>query len=415
MEGLIVSFTHSNYCIKPTGTEKFVRNLSKILKENNYNHLNFFSFYTDSTIVGVNYNDKFCGIYEYDKIIDIILFYARENNYRIKMLHFQHILNHKTSVLKQVVKKLKVPVCFVLHDYYLICNQLKLIDSNNEFCGVTRPSEEKCKCCAYRNEGINHFESMQSFLKDINSYIYRIIAPSNYVAEKVKLIFPEFRNRIVVRPHLILTGEQEYKEEKSKIKLAYVGAQMKEKGYDDWKVLVETIRENCPDAYELYYFGTGKQEIENVTNIYVSISEQGDNAMINNLRKYGIECAFVWPNWAETYSYVYYELALCGVFIISNDVSGNIYSEITKNKNGLVFQKRKEAVEWLLNIEDVQKRITEYKLNGAYRPQISNVNTDLSDFLSSVDILQTVRMDNKPKTKVLKSIMYRVKYRKFHL
>ena len=414
MGKMVVSFTHSNYCIKPTGTEKFVRNLSEILQDGNYDHLNFFPFYSDVKSVGVNYNDKFMGVYDYEQIAEIINFYANKYANDVVAVHFQHLLNHKLDILTAVVNNLKVPVSIVLHDYYLICNRLKMIDTNEHFCGVSKPCTDKCIECLNKEMGIKHFDEMQHFLNTIDPFIYRVIAPSEYVAEHVKRVFPEIAEKIVVRAHLRLSGSVAYTPNNGKIRLAYVGAPMKEKGFSDWKQLVREIRDKCPDKYELFYFGTGKQVIDGVKNVYVSTSEQGENAMMENLRNYGIECAFVWPNWAETYSYVYYELALCGVFIVSNKISGNIYSEIKQNENGRIFSDRRDVVAWFLNSEDLRKEINTYRVNAEYKPKTFEVNTDLSDFLFPRTLKNREHVGktliNK---KIAKSILYRLKYYRF--
>lgn len=413
MGKMVVSFTHSNYCIKPTGTEKFVRNLSEILQHDNYDHLNFFSFYSDVKSVGVNYNDKFMGVYGYEQIANIISFYANKYCDNVVALHFQHLLNHKLDILATVVNTFKVPVSIVLHDYYLICNRLKMIDTNDHFCGVSKPCTEKCIECRNKEIGMKHFNEMHRFLNAIDPFIYRVIAPSEYVAERVTNVFPEIAEKIVVRAHLRLSGSAAYTPNNGKIRLAFVGAPMKEKGFSDWKQLVREIRDKCPDKYELFYFGTGKQVIDGVKNVYVSTSEQGENAMMDSLRNYGIECAFVWPNWAETYSYVYYELALCGIFIISNKISGNICSEIKRNGNGRIFSERRDAVTWFLNSETSRKEINTYRTNGKYKPKKSEVNTNLFDFVFSCGSKNTEYVEEPLSRKIVKSILYRFKYNKF--
>ncbi|MFR2988444.1 MAG: hypothetical protein ACLTMR_06340 [Faecalibacillus sp.] len=41
--------------------------------------------------------------------------------------------------------------------------------------------------------------------------------------------------------------------------------------------------------YSFYYFGTGKEKIDNVTNVYVSSAEQGENAMVEAIRKEALD------------------------------------------------------------------------------------------------------------------------------
>jgi hypothetical protein len=336
----------------------------------------------------------------------------------LQAIHFQHLLNHRLDYLENLVKELKVAVFFILHDYFLICNEFKLIDSQNEFCGVSEPSEKKCQYCDNYSQGNEHFKQIHQFLENTNDQIEKFVAPSEYVAASFRSTFPQYADKIVVRPHLLLLGHRELKKIGGKIKLAYLGAQLPEKGFTAWNRLVKDIRKNCPECYEMFYFGTGKEVADGVTSVYVSTSEQGENAMVEHLQKYDISCAFVWPNWAETYSYVYYELAISGVFILSNEISGNIYAEIKKNKNGHIFKTHQGCYEWIMNYKNAIEEINNYRDSCDFKPRSFWPNFDLVDLLNNngneknADSIYRDKEVSIHKKKV-KTFLYRLKYRKF--
>ena len=135
--------------------------------------------------------------------------------------------------------------------------------------------------------------------------------------------------------------------------------------------------------------------MDGVKNVYVSTSEQGENAMSDNLRDYGVDCAFVWPNWAETYSYVYYEVAICGVYVISNQIDS--------------------AISWFLKPSKVRQQIDSYRQNGNFRPAEYIVNDDLTPFIPPVQGITISKSGRIPRKAVLKSCLYRLKYRGFDL
>ena len=385
MEDVVISFSHTNYCIRSAGTEKFIRDLTNDLQLKGIHHLNFFSFYDEKKRmkdkkIGVNFDNQFVAIYSYSKLAEVIDALIVKYELRVTAVHLQHLLHHDLKCLSAVLLKLLVPVYLIVHDYYLLCPELKLISDRNGFCGVSRPSAEKCAGCKFADQAMVHKQNVDLFLASIKSCIAGIITPSSYVTTRMQIAFPELSDLIITRPHLKLTGQKRYQALESKIKVAYLGTQTAAKGFYDWKRLVNLLSDQ--PQYEFYYFGTGEEQVDGVKNIFVSSVEQGENAMVNALKRHEIDVAFVWPNWAETYSYVFYELSSCGVFVVTNLISGNIYDEICKKQNGIVFEGIQECVEWFKDNTVVRDAVNQYKLYGEFRPAHMEVNHSLADLLS---------------------------------
>lgn len=421
MNVMVVSFSHTNYCIRSAGTEKFIRNLSECLQENSVNHLHFFSFYHDVEIpfskkqkkVGVNYNDKFIGIYNYSDILDIIKCIEYRENQNTIAVHIEHILNHDLSILAHVISVLAVPVYYFIHDYYCVCKNLKLIDSEGKFCGVSSPNEMKCANCQYGRDGINHYNKISKFFDSISPHLKYFIAPSRYVERQIKVAFPKFKERVVVREHLQTSGKKVYTPIGDKIRIAFVGGPFKEKGFAQWKKLVCDLNCAASGKYSFFYLGSAKEEISGVKSVYVSTAEQGDDAMIRAIADNNIECAFVWPLWAETYSYVYYELAVNGVFILTNTISGNIYEEVETKQNGKVFENYENCLRWLVDSSTVRHSVDIYRLEGSYRPSETFINSDLSLLIESdAENFHYAEGKTHIKKDITQTLTYEYKYRK---
>lgn len=417
MNKAVISFTHSNYCIRSAGTEKFVRNISKIIQEAGYSHLNFFSFYDDKKrmkrkMVGVNLDDEFQGVYLYDKIMDIINYFSKKNGLRYCSIHIQHLLHHDFDEISYIICSMKLPTFVIFHDYYLLCPKLKMIDSKREFCGVSAPNTEKCQYCNYGKDAIIHFGRVRKFFCEINEFVQYYVTPSDYVTENMIEIFPEFRNKFVTRPHVQVYGTYQRDNLDGKIRIAFAGAQYKEKGFDQWKCLVLELSKRCPDEYDFYYLGNGTQEVENVKNVFVSVAHQGDSAMIDHAKQYQIDCAFIWPELPETYSYVYYELSVCGIFILSNALSGNICRMIKKNKNGIVFKNYDDLLEWLSDHKKVKSEINQYRSRGVFKPQGFINNSKLELLLKDDVIYEGNGNYDKIGPSIIHTILYRIKHRK---
>lgn len=416
MKKTIISFTHSNYCIRSAGTEKFVRNLSEIIQQQGYHHLNFFSFYDDynrmkQKMVGVNLDDHFKGVFKYTDLQKIIDYYSYLEELAYCSMHMQHLLHHDLSIISSVILKLKIPVYIILHDYYLVCPNIKLINSNGCFCGINSPSNEKCGCCKYKEEAIEHSRSVNIFLHQIDKYMKKIVTPSDFVTNNMKKVFFKYADRFVTRPHVKTFGDNELGEVDGKISIAFAGAQTREKGYEQWIKFVDEINKFCPNTYDFFYLGNGENKCPHVNNVFVSVAHQGDCAMIDNAKKENISCAFVWPELPETYSYVYYELSVSGVYILSNQNSGNICCAIKENQNGYVFNDYNKIVKMFSNPDDVRKTINLYRTHGKFRPEGFKNNDDLSSLISD-GVCYTISYDvNKINPAFVHTLLYKVKHR----
>lgn len=391
LEQLIISVSHSNYLLKSSGTEKYIRELSSVLLQNSIHHLNFFVFHNKYAklkkmeMVGVILDDKFIGIFQYSQMIQIVKWVENYYGYKLTNIHLQHLKNHDLNILSEFINLLSVPVTLFLHDYFTLCNRETMLNTNHEFCGVSLPNNEKCKMCANKKNGLLHKKIIMDFLCKIKPNIKSVVAPSEFVRKNWIIAYPIFSEFVFVRPHLNLISNDKNSYSHKKVRLAFVGGQLSFKGFEKWKELINIIRDNNIEEYELYYFGTGSESVNSVKNIYVSIAEQGDNAMLNYLKKYQIDCAFVWPSWPETYSYVYYELSAAGVYIITNSGAGNISDEVLENKNGEVFNNYEECLELIMDADNLRNRIHRYQEFGVFHPKKLVINDSLENIVSPLE------------------------------
>lgn len=409
---LVISFMHANYMVNSYGTEKFVRELSLELNKHAIHHLSFFSFYHNygKKSVGVTYDDRFNGIYDYYSIDPIINNYLVKYNIDKCTIHIHNFLNHDLSYIEKIIKKYNIEVCIIVHDFYILCDNYKLIQSNGTFCGGNPPDEKKCVDCDYKTNGIQHYMKMKQFLNGISYQLKNIICPSDYVKSIVISAYPEYKSRIIQRPHLKFEGHLERKSIQNQIKIGYAGIQVADKGFVDWKNLVNELNDNHVSEYSFYYFGTGKEKIDNVTNVYVSSAEQGENAMVEAIRKEALDIVFMWTQCPETYSYVYYEMSINGVYVLTNTNSGNIQQEIKKNKNGVVFESYSDCLNYLKDGSAVKDDINEYRADDNFHPLKMCFNDDIDMLRSNLNLNVINDKKIKVKKQYLKMVLYYFKH-----
>lgn len=407
-ELLVVSFSHVNYLVHSSGTEKFTARLSKTMKGQGIHHVNFFSFYHKRLILcGVNYDDKFMGVFLFKDAVRIIEKIIETNNLCLSTIHIQHLMNYNVETVKEIVMHFDVPVVYFVHDFYSICNNYRLIDTNGFFCGKGKPCVQKCSNCENAQHGYEHHQKIEGFLHCINNRIYSVICPSVYVQDVFTSSYGWLKSKTIVRPHINILVRNPKNRDISdrKIKVGFAGGQMPSKGFEKWEEIVSKLDAN---NYEFFYFGTGKKVNDRVKNVYVSISEQGENAMMIAVQDSKIDISFQWPLCPETYSYVYYEMSSCGAYIITNSTSGNIADQVLLNKNGKVFDRLEDCLEWFDNITNVRDEIKE-KIEIEY----VGANEDLRGIIYNPDHIESSKFTDSIKhihELRLLSLIYRLKY-----
>jgi hypothetical protein len=212
-------------------------------------------------------------------------------------------------------------------------------------------------------------------------------------SKKVELVFPSvysekifnsafnnnvFKRRIVEHYNINFVelkknGNDKLKNEK--IRLAFIGEQKSEKGWDIFKNLATNYKSN----FVYYYLGNPKEVIKNVINIPVKFSKQDFNPMTKLLLDNEIDIIILWSIKPETYGFTYYEGLLANSFVITFKNSGNIAEMVKIFKNGIVLDNINELMKLLtddsklLNIiqdqakYDIKMTINEDLFNDSFK------------------------------------------------
>lgn len=360
MENVIIVFSHSNYLLKSSGTEKFMKDVYSLYNDNGYNVFHVFSISNLSKLpffnkfIGINYNKQFIGVFKYQQIISVLNFLVRDVKYVVHGVHIQHLNNLSFDEVRKIITSFNVPVHIFLHDTYSL--------------GYRNYIYEKKIYAKYCN-----------FYLNIKSLIYNFIVPSEFFKIKWLSSYPEFSSLIQVRPHLCITfQENTYKKEnlsKEKIRIAFLGKQIDIKGFNEWIEISNYIKIKHCDKYELFYIGTDQTQLSNVSNIFVDNKKAMMEYKLNELE---IDCVFLWSKVEESYSYVYYEALVNHCYVITNEFSGNIAYMVNRYNNGKVFKSLESFKEMIDNSDDFLKRIINYRLKVAGVSYSKNINDDLS-------------------------------------
>ena len=341
----IVSISHSDYLYRNAGTEKCMREVADVLRKNEVHYFQIFSFEDNSRLqhisdmhgkVGINYDNRFLGIYLYKDIRGVMQIVQEKYNVFFIGVHINNVLNHDYDLLSKFLTEIALPILVWVHDYTAVCPESPILLKNKkECCSNFERNPSICYDCCYRMLAAVSQEKIKNFYEKLDDKIWGVIAPSNNVKKNILIAYPNWKNRIHIRGHLKLLNLCKRSELDFPLRIAYVGGKYEHKGFREWEKIVELFGNN--PCYELYYLGSSKEIENDVTSVFVDASIQGYKAMAASAINNKIDIAFLWSKCQETYSYTYYEMRSIGAVVITYNKSGNIAECVDKERSGLSF------------------------------------------------------------------------------
>lgn len=364
--------TGMSYIIDSSGTSKVVKAHEDIFRAKGIGYVAIFPISRSrgegakwhcvtTGCYGFTVDGQFIGVMTAVEVLNTLLELSNFGKKCIGIL-VHHIIRNKISEIEWMLSKIKnVPVVYYLHDFYTCCVNPNLMKNDRESCINGNVS---CNGCCYAKKKQEHIKRIKAFLK---AFVDRItfVAPSEYTKNHWVTFYPEYANKTIVIPHQKPIGEyignKEPVEADEPLRLGFVGAQKKIKGWDIFKkVVTESRKAHC--NYEFYYFGNGTEQVEGVKSVKVDIATQGRDAMIRKLQKNRISAVFLVCVCGETYSYTTYESHAANCFIFALKSGGNIPYIVEKNNWGLVFATTQELIDQILNEISLKRKLNNWKL-----------------------------------------------------
>ena len=375
----VVLFNNTLYQYMSGGTELFLRKLQT--KYNTYGISVLSVVPTKNIFVSMYLDGKYIGVFLFKNVPEIINNIEKVTNSNFQGILIQQIFNYNFKLFEDVLERIDCPIIIGVHDFSLICDSFDFLKNGISFCGISKPSESKCKDCNRYPHCMVYCNNVDHLLKTIYKKVFKIVFPSEFCKNLWLESYPMFKEKSVVRQHL--NYDENYSPDSNVINncmlnIGYVGATAKIKGIDEWKKLLK-ICEN-ENYVKFHYFGNDITT-EDIGDKHFVDNRIDSMMMRNELRKNGIHISFLWSIIPETYSYAYYEAASAGTFCVTCSNSGNIARQIKKNNNGIVFDDICDLVELIKNGR-MKKMYYEF-INRKNRFSPLNIidNNDISDFL----------------------------------
>lgn len=364
MRQYVLALSYGNYLIQNGGTDKVIREHCKMFNDVKCDYLFVFPVVRKIKLGkreknirfwGFNINEDFIGLFSFDNLLAELESFPKE---LCRAIFIHHTWRVEFGEIFKICELNNAPIYYYLHDFQSICANRNFINENNVFCGYSLNGLQCKEDCRYHAESVINRDAFRKMMNTLGNRLH-CIGPSLNTKKLFQLTFPSCANFIDSIDHQkgdFYAKVPEYNHKK--IRIAYIGAQVPIKGWNDFKVLLEVLRN---DNYELFYLGTGTDIPSGVKPIKVSVREQGENAMLDALKNNEIDVVLLLSCWPETYSYTYYESYSAGCFVLTYNSSGNIADQVMKNRNGKVFSKLEKVGEYLETPEFVRDDIATYQ------------------------------------------------------
>lgn len=341
--------------------------------------------------------------------------------------HIGHV-NHLSIGLIDELNKLKIPIVYTLHDFWLMCPRgqflTRSIGNANNFELCEKQEDKKCATDCYKVYFSGREENQTSETENWSSWLHNrmietkaiikkvdlFIAPSNYLLNRFINDFDLPENKIIYLDYGFPTEyltQTEKSIEKTNYTFGYIGTHIPAKGVN---ILIEAFKQ-IEEPATLKIFGRTNGQS---TNALKSLAENSKNKIefsgeyINhNLANdvfSNVDCIVVPSIWGENSPLVIHEAQSCKVPVITADFGG-MKEYVQHNVNGLLFEHRNanslaEQMKFAISNPDKMKRLGEkgylYSADGSV-PNIQDHCKELENIYSKfIYKLWRVTLDTNP-------------------
>lgn len=314
---------------------------------------------------------------EYSNVIERIL-----GSFEISLIHVHHLIKHSFDI-PYIAKKYNIKVLFTLHDYYLFCPRVNLLDENNKYC-IDDRSETKCNQCLRSSHGF-HTTFINKWKQQVNEMIPLVdqfITPSDFTKRLFEFEFPSLKDRIITIEHGVTVNkaleENSINEQKDKWNIGFLGGLSANKGSGLIYQLVTKYPKDKVNWHLIGGLGDQRLNLLDQKNVFkhgkYSREQLGDI-----LKKLNIDFICLLSPWPETFSYTLSEAWLYDIPVLVTPM-GALEERVKKVGGG-----------WVSKSTDLKDIIYEIDLliqNGS--SQIDNIKENIKkyNFNSKLDMVE---------------------------
>lgn len=257
---------------------------------------------------------------------DILAEHLRELH--IEYVHFHHTLGFQPDIWT-LPERLAVPYEVMIHDFYLVCPRINLLDDSGMYCG--QPDVAACQRCV-QNGALDHdadermnevggtVASWRGFHKIQLQKARRVVAPSKDASERISRYFPDQLVEALDHPEPPFNFKQRTWDGVLPHKVAVLGAIGPHKGAE---VLLACARyadrHALPIKFVVIGYTSCDEEFADFDNVEITGAyHRADLSRI--IEETGCTSALFISIWPETFSYTLSEAWRHGLYPVAFDI-----------------------------------------------------------------------------------------------
>ena len=310
------------------------------------------SFFEDSTadmVLGsvVSYENIKMYNRQYRVILDKLF-----NILNIDFVHIHHMYRHYFDLYDILLEK-QMPYLVTLHDFYLACPTILLLENGEKYC--VDNEHRDCKKCLNKVLGLdcNFIGEWNNIAGSLLKNAKEVIAPSNSAKEIYNKFYKDVN--ITVIEHGMNKEDfieaKEIPEKTERKNIAFIGGLNPSKGLGYMKYLIEKVN-NDELPYNIHLFG---QAIEWEMNMskknYIFHDTYNRSEIAKLLKENNIDLVLLLAIWPETYCYTLTESAIAEIPVLALSY-GALEERIKESEIGWLLPK-------FASNEDVENKIKE--------------------------------------------------------
>ena len=276
--------------------------------------------------------------------------------------HIGHV-NHLSTGLIDELNKLKTPIFYTLHDFWLMCPRgqflTRSIGNENNFKICEKQNDKKCSTDCYKVYFSGRKENESTEIKNWSSWIHKrmietkaiinkvdlFISPSYYLRDRFIKDFNVPENKIIYLDYGFPTEyltQTEKSKEKTIYTFGYIGTHIPAKGLN---ILIEAFKQ-IKEPASLKIFGRANGQSTNALKALAETSknkiefsgEYINHNLANDVFS-NVDSIVVPSIWGENSPLVIHEAQACKVPVITANYGG-MKEYVQHNVNGLLFEHR---------------------------------------------------------------------------
>ncbi|CAH1201519.1 hypothetical protein PAECIP111893_01641 [Paenibacillus plantiphilus] len=370
-----IVISHTNYLGSMGGTEKYIYEQSLHLVRHDVGVIQIFPGQSYSLLdtkngayYGVVADGQFRGFHA---IMDIVEWLSKLH-IQLTTLYTHHLLNWQISDYTTLCRSVQQQHSFLhilyMHDFFTLCSSYHMQFEPKSAVSIMQVSQRRscipdiaassggvapiCLSCRHSVQLSEWRQAIQAVLAQAD----HVVVPSHFVRETVAAVYGDtVHHKLTVKGHLNFT-EQSIVHKPTpvhrKIRLAYLGYRMDNKGWQLWERLYKD--NELRQLYEFHHVGSQENYSEHVVMHPYSFIKDGKMAAPDLLAKHDIDLVLLWSIVPESYSYTLQESIAAGVPVLTSPLSGNIAATIHAHPElGKVLQGEEQLRALLFNTGEV--------------------------------------------------------------